>query len=46
MKLSESELREFGTRGYLIIKHVIPPDAIAAASAASDRRPTRLSHSR
>lgn len=37
MKLSESELREFGTRGYVIIHNVIPPDALAAATAAIDR---------
>ena len=37
MKLSESELREFGIRGYVIVRNVIPPAALAAASTAIDR---------
>jgi hypothetical protein len=36
LKLSEHELREFGIRGYVIIRNVIPPDVLAAASSAID----------
>jgi ectoine hydroxylase-related dioxygenase (phytanoyl-CoA dioxygenase family) len=35
-ELSEPELREFGIRGYVIIRDVIPADILAAASTAID----------
>src|SRR5262245_34797186 len=34
LKLSEPELREFGIRGYVVVRDVIPPDILAAASRA------------
>ena len=37
MELSELQLREFGTRGYIILRNVIPRPILAAASAAIDR---------
>ena len=37
MKLSQSELCEFGERGYVVVRDVIPPETLAAASAAIDR---------
>jgi hypothetical protein len=37
LKLSEPELREFGIRGYVLIRNVIQPDILAAASTAIDR---------
>jgi hypothetical protein len=37
MELTESALREFGERGYILLRDVIPPDALAAASAEIDR---------
>jgi ectoine hydroxylase-related dioxygenase (phytanoyl-CoA dioxygenase family) len=37
LKLSETELREFGSQGYIVIRNVIPPDILAAASTAIDR---------
>jgi phytanoyl-CoA dioxygenase PhyH len=37
LNLTEPELREFGIRGYVIIRNVIPPDILAAASTAIDR---------
>jgi hypothetical protein len=37
LELSESELREFGIRGYLILRNVIPQAILAAASTAIDR---------
>ena len=37
LELSESELREFGIRGYVILRDVIPPATLAAASTAIDR---------
>src|SRR5262245_6040005 len=36
-KLSESELREFGAHGYVVVRDVIPPDILAAASSAIER---------
>src|SRR3954468_12119709 len=36
LKLSESELREFGIREYVNVRDVIPPDMLAAASKAID----------
>jgi hypothetical protein len=36
LKLSEAELREFGLRGYVIVRNVIPPAVLAAASSAID----------
>jgi hypothetical protein len=36
-ELSESELREFGIRGYVILRDVIPAATLAAASTAIDR---------
>jgi hypothetical protein len=36
-KLSEPELREFGVRGYVVIRDVIPPAILAAASSAIER---------
>src|SRR5215475_3527473 len=35
-KLSESELREFGIDGYVVVRDVIPPAILAAASTAID----------
>ena len=37
LKLSEPELREFGIRGYVVVRDVISPDMLAAASRAIDR---------
>src|SRR6185503_15001795 len=37
LKLSEPELREFGIRGYIMVRDVIPPAILAAASTAIDR---------
>ena len=37
LKLSEPELREFGVRGYVIVRDVIPPAILAEASTAIDR---------
>jgi len=37
MKLSESDLREFGARGYIVVRNVIPRDALVAASTTIDR---------
>ena len=37
LKLSEAELREFGVRGYVVVRDVIPPAILAAASTAIDR---------
>jgi hypothetical protein len=37
LELSELQLREFGTRGYIILRNVIPRATLAAASAAIDR---------
>lgn len=37
LELSESELREFGIRGYVILRDVIPPATLSAASTAIDR---------
>jgi hypothetical protein len=37
LELSESELREFGIRGYVILRDVISPETLAAASTAIDR---------
>lgn len=34
LKLSEAELREFGIRGYVIVRNVIPASILAAARAA------------
>ena len=36
-KLSEPELREFGICGYIMVRDVIPPAILAAASTAIDR---------
>jgi phytanoyl-CoA dioxygenase PhyH len=36
-KLSETELREFGAHGYVVIRDVIPPAILAAASRAIER---------
>ena len=36
LKLSEPELREFGIRGYVVVRDVIPPAILAAASTAID----------
>src|SRR5262249_46637148 len=36
-KLSESEQREFGIRGYVVIRDVIPPAILAEASRAIER---------
>jgi hypothetical protein len=37
MRLSEEQLREFGERGYVVVRGVIPAAALAAANAAIDR---------
>jgi hypothetical protein len=37
LKLSEPELREFGARGYVMVRDVIPPAILAAAATAIDR---------
>jgi hypothetical protein len=37
LKLSESELCEFGVRGYVMFRNVIPPATLTAASSAIDR---------
>jgi hypothetical protein len=37
LKLSEPELREFGIHGYVVVRDVIPPAILAAASSAIDR---------
>jgi hypothetical protein len=36
-KLSEPELREFGIHGYVVVRDVIPPAILAAASRAIER---------
>jgi hypothetical protein len=36
LKLSKAELREFGTRGYVIVRKVIPASILAAASTTID----------
>src|SRR5882672_12539938 len=36
LKLSEPELREFGIHGYVVIRDVIPPAILAAASTTID----------
>jgi hypothetical protein len=36
LRLSEAEVREFGIRGYVIVRNIIPPDVLAAASSAID----------
>jgi len=37
LNLSDRELREFGTRGYVIVRNVIPPANLTAASTEIDR---------
>ena len=37
LKLSDRELREFGTRGYVIVRNVIPAANLTAASTEIDR---------
>jgi ectoine hydroxylase-related dioxygenase (phytanoyl-CoA dioxygenase family) len=37
LKLSDRELREFGTRGYVIVRNVIPTATLTAASTEIDR---------
>ena len=37
MQLSDSQLREFGERGYVVVPNVIPPDALARTNDAIDR---------
>jgi Phytanoyl-CoA dioxygenase (PhyH) len=37
MAISEEQLVEFGLRGYLLLRHVVPPDAVARANDEVDR---------
>jgi hypothetical protein len=37
LSLSKRELREFGVRGYVILRNVIPPANLTAASSEIDR---------
>lgn len=37
LKLSETELREFGINGYVVVRNVIPPDILATAASEINR---------